>query len=168
VLPTPPVAPTIATRPDPLRARRSPAWSWTIAAVNAWPLVTATSVRWRSDTPPAVTEVVSAPRPTTEAPRPTAWSTDRATRSWASLGWAVMWPAPYGTTTTCPRWLPSRSTEAIDIHGTGRRRGATSSASRSRGWTRKASRPGWFTEYLVGGRPGFSGQLTTKRQADMR
>jgi hypothetical protein len=49
-VPTLPVAPTIATPADTAGEEQLATWSWTIAAVNALPLVTATSVRWRSDT----------------------------------------------------------------------------------------------------------------------
>ena len=109
------------------RARSSSrTWSWTIAAVKALPLVTAMSVRLRSETPPAVTGAVSAPSPTTDAPRRTAWSTARPTRTRASAGWASMCRAPKGTRTTWPTGIPARCTEAIVTGGTGRRRSATS------------------------------------------
>ncbi len=89
-------------------------------------MMTAMSVRPRSDTPPAVTVAVSAPRPTTEAPRRTAWSTARSTRTRACVGSASMCRAPKGTRTTWPSGIPARCTEAIVTGGTGRRRSATS------------------------------------------
>ena len=120
--PTLPVAPTTATCALPSRPRWSRsirAWSSTMAAVKALPLVTPMSVRPRSETPPPVTVAVRAPSPTVPHPRPRALSTARCTRSRPSPGSASRWRAPKGTSTTCPTCAPPMWIAAIEIgrHG---------------------------------------------------
>src|SRR5690606_7252326 len=103
--PTLPVAPTTATRPPtgPTRpSSTSRTWRSPTAAVKALPLVRPPSVRWRRARPPAVTGAVSAPSPTRRAPRCTAWSTARATRTAPRAGSARRCPAAYGTRTISP------------------------------------------------------------------